>query len=125
MISELITLLDAAGTDFNTIAHALSTEPVDNLEAGAPANYLYEGSSIGSDGYEDSECVHLENRTVISLIVCKWTELETLQAQSRAVIRGYQDNANTTPLLLVSSETIKIKGEYIWRKEIFATMDYS
>jgi hypothetical protein len=125
MIPTIITALKAAVTDFVTIEHAFSMEPVDDLEAKAPAAYLYQGEGKGMDDYADSCVIKREQRSVVVLIVCKWTDLETLRDQTKAVIRGYQYKPEQTPLILASSQTVKIRGEYIWRKDIYTTIDYS
>lgn len=125
MIPSIIAELEAADTGFITIGHALSLEPVKNLEDETPAIYLFEGEGKGLDEPGDSCVNHVEVRSVVAFIVCKWVDLETLRDQSKAVIRGYQFKPEQTPLLLASSSTVDIKGEYIWRKDIYTTTDYS
>ena len=100
-------------------------EPIDNLEADTPANFLFEGEGKGLDTDGDSCVEQVEVRSVVSLIVCKWADLETLRDQTKAVVRGYQFKPEQTPLKLSSSKTVSIKGEYIWRKDIYTTTDYS
>ena len=124
MIPTLIAALNAATNDFVNIQHALEIEPVDDLSTYAPACFLMEGDGKGLDEQGDSCVDELEAITVVSVIVCKWADLDTLKAQSREVIRGYQHGQYYTPFLLTSSVTVKIKGEYIWRKEIFTATKY-
>lgn len=125
MIPSIITALKAAGTDFVTIDHALSMEPIDNLEVGTPALFLFEGEGKGLDSDGDSCVEQVEVRSVIAFIVCPWVDLETLRDQEKNVIRGYQFKPAQTPLKLASSQTVSIKGEYIWRKDTYTTTDYS
>lgn len=125
MIPALIAKLQAANTSFVTIEHAWSTEPLDELEAKAPAIFLYEGNGKGLDSDSDSCVQQVEVRSVVSFIVCKWVDLETLRNEAKAVIRGHQPGETMTPLKLLSSSTESIKGEYIWRKDIYTTTDYS
>ena len=124
MIPTLIAALNAATNDFANIQHALALEPVDELSTYAPANFLMEGGSKGLDEQGDSCVNELEAITVVSVIVCKWADLDALKNQSREVIRGYQHADTYAPFLLTSSVTVKIKGEYIWRKEIFTATKY-
>ena len=125
MIPTIIAALTAANTNFVTIAHALSIEPVESLEVDAPANYLYEGDGKGLDTDGDSCVENVEVRSVISIIVCKWADLESFRNESKAVIRGFQFKSEQTPMKLTSSTTVKIKGEYVWRKDVYTTTDYS
>lgn len=124
MIPTIIAAITAAGTDFTTIEHAWSLEPVDHLESAAPALYLYEGAGKGLDSDADSCVQNVEVRSVVCLMVCKWASLETLRNQAKAVVRGYQFASTQTPLKLAASETVSINGEYIWRKDTYVTTDY-
>lgn len=125
MIQAIIDALNAANTSFTTIAHALSVEPAENLETDAPANYLYEGDGKGLDADGDSCVENTEVRSVVSLIVCKWVDLEALRNETKSVIRGFQFKSEQTPMKLTHSSTVKIKGEYVWRKDIYTTVDYA
>ncbi len=125
MIPSIIAAMQAAGTDFATIAHALAMEPIENLEADTPAFFVLEGEGKGLDSDGDSCIEQVEVRSVVTFVVCKWPELDTLRGQAKAVLRGFQHVPAQTPLKLASSKTVSIKGEYIWRQDVYTTTDYS
>lgn len=125
MIQSIITALQVAVTDFVTIEHALSMEPLDNLEAEVPAFFALEGEGKGLDSNGDSCVEQVEVRSVVTFIVCKWPDLESLRNQVKGVVRGFQYKPEQTPLKLASSKTVSIKGEYIWRQDVYTATDYS
>jgi len=125
MIPAIIAELDAADTGFVTVDHALDMEPVENLSADVPAIYVLEGVSKGLDEDGDSCVDQAEVRSVVSFIVCKWADLEGLRNQAKSVLRGFQFKPEQRPLKFASSRTVQIKGEYIWREDVYTTVDYS
>ena len=125
MIPEIIAAITAANTDFVTIDHALSMEPVENLESEAPAFFVLEGDGKGLDEEGDACVENVEVRSVKVFIVCKWIDLELYRNQTKAVLRGFQFKPEQRPLKLASSRTIKINGEYLWREDVYTTVDYS
>lgn len=121
LTSDLITYIGANSTAFETIEHAWTMQPLDDLPNTTPALLIFPGNEASKPSI--ASCVIQETIKEVSIfIVCTVDDLETLKEELNRVILGWQYSQNYTPLEHVKSMPQDIKGTHIWYLEIFSTM---
>lgn len=122
LTSDLITYIGANSTAFETIEHAWTMQPLDDLPNNTPALLVFPGNEASKPGTAQT-CVIQETIKEINIfMVCPVADLETLKDELNSVILGWQYTIRHEPLEHFKGMPQDIKGNHIWYLETFSTV---
>lgn len=119
MIADLITRLEAAGTDYETVQHAWSLDAIDAVNATMPMAVLFPGP-IKAEPSGSLPIRQMITEQVMVLTICDWAELDALRNQLYGALLGYQHTSGYTELEHVSGEVGRINGSVVQWMDMFA-----
>lgn len=119
MITQLITRLQAAGTDYQTVAHAWTLDTIDQIRDPAPLALLVPGP-LNTEPAASLPIRQRTTETVVVVTICPWVDLDTLRNQLYGALIGYQHAPEYTELEHRQGEIQRINGNYVHWMDAFA-----
>lgn len=121
MIDQLIQRLTDETTSFNTISYSWTMQPFDDPKTNAPALYVFHGDETSYPGSLDN-CVSQSSIWEFGIfIIGDHTDLDTLKAEVRSALLGWQFNSECTGLEHKKGVLQHITANYVWWLDMFVT----
>lgn len=120
MINELITHLIANTSNFTSIDHAWTLEPVDNVNDKIPILYVFAGEDTAGESADDNLVAKMLTHVTHIYIVCAIADLDARKTELREAAMGWSAGTNYTDLALISGRVIGLKGGVVWWEDLYA-----
>lgn len=125
LITQVGAALSAALTNFNLVAKAWTTEPVEEFGYDTPACLYYLAGIQSDPSPYDSQDYQPGDRTIGVLIVCEADNFEDRWAEVNAALAGFQPTGGTYESVEhVNGDLLGIHGDLIWWRDIYAVRCY-
>lgn len=118
MIADFITYLN--GVMAPPVSYAWTSNPVEDESTELPAIFVLPASQSSAESEFDNFVRQEMVETVACLVGCKIENYETLRATLRTAVLGWTFEQYDA-FEFESSETLDVKGGYIWTRELFTT----
>lgn len=120
MTEEIICHLQGLTTDYSSIQHAWTMEPVAELNAEAPLLLLLPGNVSAQPSDGDNFVSQQAQERVICITVCKMADLGKLRAQLLEAMIGLQLSEYHAMMEYVNGNSEGVHGDYLWWKDVFS-----
>lgn len=120
-LDALIAHVEAECPALQSVQRAFEMAPVDDLEQETPAAFLFPmQDNAGADG-GDNYVVQNVTTDYAIFIVGPFDSLESLRAEIRTALLGWQATQYHQAMTYVSGQAEDIKGDYLWWREVYRT----
>ena len=125
LITQVGTQLSANLPSFVTVSKALTSKPLEDIDAEIPAAYYYLAGIQSEASPYNNATIQPGEYTVAVDLVCQADDLEALFAELRGALAGWQPSGGSWEAMEhVSGDNQGISGGIVWWREMFAARNY-